>query len=215
MRDHDTSGSAEKAPLSTEDIARSPRDAGQARDGGGGRDGQGSAAPPVYPGESTEIPTNTSSPDDRERGGDADTEREEGYRDETPPADTQADESRAPTEGAPRAAAPPADAARAEGATAADGDGTEDAPELLSSEDEKSFRTRWHEVQNLFVDDPREAVHAADALVADVMQTLAATFAEHKENLEGQWNRGESVDTESLRIALRQYRSFFNRLLTT
>jgi hypothetical protein len=65
------------------------------------------------------------------------------------------------------------------------------------------------------VDDPREAVHEADTLVADVMQTLASTFAQHKKDLEGQWGEGEKVDTEELRGALRRYRSFFNRLLST
>ncbi|MEJ8667546.1 hypothetical protein WKI71_00275 [Streptomyces sp. MS1.AVA.1] len=70
-------------------------------------------------------------------------------------------------------------------------------------------------MQNKFVDDPREAVHTADALVADVMQQLATTFADHKQELEGQWNRGEQANTEDLRQALRHYRAFFNRLLTT
>ncbi|MFJ6836453.1 hypothetical protein [Streptomyces sp. NPDC091209] len=91
----------------------------------------------------------------------------------------------------------------------------EDVPQLLSAEDEEGFRSRWQEVQNRFVDDPRDAVHTADALVADVMQKLAATFADHKQELEGQWNRGEQANTEDLRLALRHYRSFFNRLLVT
>ncbi|WP_246102388.1 hypothetical protein [Streptomyces piniterrae] len=63
------------------------------------------------------------------------------------------------------------------------------------------------------MDDPREAVQSADALVAEVMQTLATTFADHKQALEDQWSRGEQVDTEGLRMALRHYRSFFHRLL--
>ncbi|WP_433567395.1 hypothetical protein ACQP1O_20685 [Nocardia sp. CA-151230] len=91
----------------------------------------------------------------------------------------------------------------------------EETPQLLTTEHEEGFRVRWQEIQNKFVDDPRDAVHAADTLVADVMQTLATTFAEHKQELEGQWNRGEQADTEDLRMALRRYRSFFNRLLTT
>ncbi|MFJ8596348.1 hypothetical protein [Streptomyces sp. NPDC093598] len=70
-------------------------------------------------------------------------------------------------------------------------------------------------MQNEFLDDPRDAVHTADALVADVMQKLAATFADHKKELEGQWNRGEQANTEDLRLALRHYRAFFNRLLVT
>jgi hypothetical protein len=91
----------------------------------------------------------------------------------------------------------------------------EDVPQLLTSEEEEGFRTRWQEIQNRFVDDPREAVHDADGLVADVMQTLAATFSQHKQDLEGQWSQGEEADTESLRMALRKYRSFFNRLLSS
>ncbi|MFI8825067.1 hypothetical protein [Streptomyces sp. NPDC053431] len=91
----------------------------------------------------------------------------------------------------------------------------DEAPRLMDPGDEESFRTRWHELQSLFVDDPRQAVHEADALVADVMQRLAATFADHRKSLEGQWRQGEDVDTESLRMALRRYRSFFHRLLST
>ncbi|MGW1541708.1 hypothetical protein ACWCPM_15980 [Streptomyces sp. NPDC002309] len=87
--------------------------------------------------------------------------------------------------------------------------------QLLSPQDEQGFRARWQEVQNKFVDDPRDAVHTADALVADVMQRLATTFADHKQELEDQWNRGEQANTEDLRQALRHYRSFFNRLLVT
>lgn len=89
----------------------------------------------------------------------------------------------------------------------------EEAPQLLSAEDAEGFRSRWQEIQGGFVDAPREAVQSADALVAEVMQSLAATFSDHKQALEEQWNRGEQVDTEGLRMALRQYRSFFNRLL--
>ncbi|XIE77445.1 hypothetical protein AB6O49_02485 [Streptomyces sp. SBR177] len=81
--------------------------------------------------------------------------------------------------------------------------------------DEETFRTRWHELQSLFVDDPRRAVHEADALVADVMQKLATTFSDHRKSLEAQWRQGEEADTESLRTALRRYRSFFHRLLRT
>ncbi|MFF5480846.1 hypothetical protein ACFY5C_26400 [Streptomyces sp. NPDC012935] len=91
----------------------------------------------------------------------------------------------------------------------------DEAPQILTPEDEEAFRTRWQDVQSKFVDDPRDAVHTADALVADVMQKLATTFADHKQELEGQWNRGEQANTEDLRQALRHYRSFFNRLLVT
>lgn len=91
----------------------------------------------------------------------------------------------------------------------------DEAPQLLTDDEDQAFRGRWQKIQNRFVDDPREAVHDADALVADVMQTLATTFAQHKKDLEEQWGQGEQVETEELRRALRRYRSFFNRLLST
>ncbi|MFI9272153.1 hypothetical protein ACIGXM_15725 [Kitasatospora sp. NPDC052896] len=93
--------------------------------------------------------------------------------------------------------------------------GEEENRPLLAQEDAESFRTRWQKIQTEFVDDPKEAVRSADALVAEVMRTLATSFAEHKDGLEGQWDRGEDIVTEDLRIALQRYRSFFNRLLTT
>ncbi|MGW6157820.1 hypothetical protein ACWFRM_32535 [Streptomyces sp. NPDC055144] len=98
--------------------------------------------------------------------------------------------------------------------TETDAPAEEEATQLLSAEDEEGFRSRWQEIQSKFVDDPRDAVHSADTLVADVMQTLATTFAKRKQELEEQWSRGERADTEDLRMALRHYRSFFNRLLT-
>jgi hypothetical protein len=91
----------------------------------------------------------------------------------------------------------------------------DETPQLMGPQDEEAFRARWQEIQSEFVDEPRDAVHDADELVADVMQQLAATFADHKQDLEGQWTRGEDVNTEELRTALQHYRSFFNRLLTT
>ncbi len=76
------------------------------------------------------------------------------------------------------------------------------------------LRSRWDGVQTSFVDEPRQAVQQADALVAEVMQTLARTFASERESLESQWTRGDDVSTEDLRQALRRYRSFFDRLLS-
>ncbi|MEV7780145.1 hypothetical protein [Kitasatospora sp. NPDC088351] len=90
-----------------------------------------------------------------------------------------------------------------------------DENEPLLGAEQEEFRSRWQKIQSDFVDDPRNAVHAADTLVAEAMQALATTFAAHKQDLEGQWHRGDEVPTEELRIALRRYRSFFNRLLST
>lgn len=85
---------------------------------------------------------------------------------------------------------------------------------LLPQADEADLRARWEEIQTRFVDDPRQAVEDADALVAGVMKRMAEGFAQAREQLEGQWSRGEDVGTEDLRVALQRYRSFFQRLLS-
>jgi hypothetical protein len=86
---------------------------------------------------------------------------------------------------------------------------------LMDDADSSSFQQRWSDVQSRFVDDPRAAVHEADTLVAEVMQSLARGFADHKAGLEDQWSRDDQPDTEQLRQALQRYRSFFSRLLAT
>ncbi len=75
------------------------------------------------------------------------------------------------------------------------------------------FQSRWSNVQTAFVDEPRRSVEDADKLVASVMQQLAAGFANERSGLEKQWDHGDNVSTEDLRVALQRYRSFFGRLL--
>jgi hypothetical protein len=72
---------------------------------------------------------------------------------------------------------------------------------------------RWSEIQARFVDDPREAVKAADTLVDEVIRDLTALFAEERGGLESHWDQNEQISTEDLRVAFRRYRSFFERLL--
>lgn len=85
---------------------------------------------------------------------------------------------------------------------------------LFSRDTATDFRARWDRVQKSFVDDPKEAVHAADELVAEVTKSLAQTFANQRSELERGLDQAETPTTENLRIALRQYRSFFERLLS-
>lgn len=85
---------------------------------------------------------------------------------------------------------------------------------LFGDEASDDYRSRWSDVQSRFVDDPRDAVKEADALVADLMKDLARSFADERSRLEGQWSRGDDVSTEDLRVALQRYRSFFGRLLS-
>nr|WP_271209759.1 hypothetical protein [Rhodococcus wratislaviensis]GLK34507.1 hypothetical protein GCM10017611_13550 [Rhodococcus wratislaviensis] len=86
--------------------------------------------------------------------------------------------------------------------------------QALFAEDELSvLRLRWDEVQSGFVDDPRECVQKADGLVSDVVDRITTGFSEARSRLEEQWARGEEGSTEDLRLALKRYREFFQRLL--
>ena len=85
---------------------------------------------------------------------------------------------------------------------------------LFPAGDADDLRTQWDSVQAGFVDEPRRAVEQADSLVAGAMKRLAETFAEERARLESQWDRGDDVSTEDLRVALQRYRSFFGRLLS-
>jgi hypothetical protein len=87
--------------------------------------------------------------------------------------------------------------------------------QLFSDEDTEEFRNRWAEIQRGFVDNPRNVVEDADRLVADLTQRITTQFGEERTLLEGQWDRDDDVSTEELRVALKRYRSFFERLLST
>ncbi|WP_051844890.1 hypothetical protein [Streptomyces globisporus] len=192
-------------------------------------------APPMYPGESTDIPVGTRADDDaRENAAVDDTREAEPRETERREPARRGAELREAGSGAEVGAGTGVGSGTDVGSGAEVGSGTdvgsgtevgtstdagpgtgEELPRLLDAEADEAFRTRWHEIQSRFVDDPRGAVHEADELVNEVIRRLAATFADRKKDLEGQWSEGEDVDTEDLRTALRQYRSFFNRLLTT
>jgi hypothetical protein len=89
-----------------------------------------------------------------------------------------------------------------------------DTAPLFPNNELEELRNRWSGVQTAFVDEPRRAVEQADGLVASTMKRLAEVFAEERSKLEHQWDRGDNVSTEDLRIALQRYRSFFQRLLS-
>jgi hypothetical protein len=85
---------------------------------------------------------------------------------------------------------------------------------LFDKGESKELQARWDKIQTGFVDEPRKAVEQADELVAAAMKRLAEIFADERTNLEREWAKGEDVSTEDLRVALRRYRSFFDRLLS-
>ncbi|WP_455355775.1 hypothetical protein [Streptomyces sp. SYSU K217416] len=203
MREPGDSGLPGEGGLTTENLAHPQEGADEGRDLDEGRElrdedtavqgepGSAEGQSAVFPGEAT---------------------GEWGQQDEPGPPDTAGQERAA------EARAEEAQEAEQQAGTgteaARDEQGDQDQP-LLSPEDAEGYRSSWGDIQGRFVDDPRDAVRSADALVAEVMQTLAQSFSSHKQGLEGQWDRGEEVPTEDLRLALQRYRSFFNRLLST
>ncbi len=85
---------------------------------------------------------------------------------------------------------------------------------LLSEDFLTTHRQKWTDIQSRFVDDPRMAVQEADGLVAEVIHELATKFSEQSKKLESKWQSGGDVSTEDLRVALRMYRAFFQRLMS-
>jgi hypothetical protein len=103
--------------------------------------------------------------------------------------------------------------------TAGTADSTAAAPatstgqDLFADNELAGLRARWDNVQAGFVDDPRECVKQADGLVTVVVEQLTVGFTQARSRLEEQWDRGEEASTEDLRVALKRYRDFFERLL--
>ena len=83
---------------------------------------------------------------------------------------------------------------------------------LLDRSDAERFRDRWQSIQGTFVDEPKQSVEQADALVTEVIQRLTETFQQERQSLESQLD-SDNVSTEDRRVALQRYRSFFERLL--
>ncbi len=84
---------------------------------------------------------------------------------------------------------------------------------LLDRDEAAKFRSRWNTIQGKFVDEPCSAVQQADALVAELIAHISQIFAGELNSLEAQWNQGNEVSTEDLRLTLQRYRSILNRLV--
>ncbi|MEO3776952.1 hypothetical protein ABGB16_08875 [Micromonospora sp. B11E3] len=135
--------------------------------------------------------------------------------------------SAAPTMVDPDTTAPDASAAAGAGLVGAAGAGAagvaaaarptgravpDDAATLFEPAAAQGFRDRWRDVQLRFVDDPKAAAAEAQSLVEEAIQALADALAEQKNRL-GDWQRAGADDTEQLRVAVRRYRDFLDRVL--
>jgi hypothetical protein len=84
---------------------------------------------------------------------------------------------------------------------------------LISHQQSAAYAERWDQVKGSFVDEPRQAVAAADQLVSELLEELQTLFRSQRHDIEQSLDADET-STEDLRVALRRYRSFFDRLLS-
>jgi hypothetical protein len=93
-------------------------------------------------------------------------------------------------------------------------EGRANAELLLPADRRDHLKAAWVEVQSAFIDEPADSVRRADALVKDVLKSVSERFEAVRRDLENEWSRGgEAASTESLRLAIRRYRTLFDRLL--
>ena len=86
-----------------------------------------------------------------------------------------------------------------------------ETPEFTAASATASLSARWHEIQAMFVDDPRSSAEMAAALVDESVQALVASVREQQDSLLAAWH-GANAGTEELRTAVQHYRAFGGRL---
>jgi hypothetical protein len=116
-----------------------------------------------------------------------------GQTNVTEPGEPRADTGQPPA-GAPGAAPQPGAA----------------APSLLGSLDAGEIRNRFLDIQAGFVDEPRQAVEEAGRFVDDLVRQVVDALQSQRGQVAGPAPEGS---TEDLRLALRAYRQFVDRLL--
>ena len=84
---------------------------------------------------------------------------------------------------------------------------------LVPQERTDEYTARWDALKGGFVDEPRQAVAEADQLVRELLDELQEVFRTQRQGLE-QGLDADQTSTEDLRVALRRYRSLFDRLLS-
>jgi hypothetical protein len=81
---------------------------------------------------------------------------------------------------------------------------------LLATLDAEGARSRFLDIQAGFVDEPRQAVEEAGRFVEELVQQVIDALQAQRAQLEAPV---EETSTEDLRLALRAYRQFVDRLL--
>ncbi|TQS31212.1 hypothetical protein [Microbispora sp. KK1-11] len=73
---------------------------------------------------------------------------------------------------------------------------------------DEALDSRWREIKTGFVDDPRQSVEQADALVEEALSALTS----RRQALLDKWKDNERGDTEALRLALHEYHALLAHL---
>jgi hypothetical protein len=81
---------------------------------------------------------------------------------------------------------------------------------LLGSLDAGDIRSRFLDIQAGFIDEPRQAVEEAGRFVDNLLRQVAEALQQQRGQLTG---AADEASTEDLRLALRAYRQFVDRLL--
>jgi hypothetical protein len=74
------------------------------------------------------------------------------------------------------------------------------------------FRGKWHEIKADFVDDPVAALTRAHDLLTDAVNELTEAMLAERDELDP-LRTTSTPDTESMRMAMRGYREFLDRIL--
>jgi hypothetical protein len=151
-----------------------------------------------------------------EDGGQGDTSADDG----TDNADRTAepDRSGAPVQAGPDvtagdgADAGEPDRAPSDGQLAPGASATDPVAALWGADLVSRYRGQWQLLQLRFVDDPHTATREAAGLVDDAVHSLTSSLEEQKRGLDD-WQADDTDDTEVMRVALRRYRDFLDRLL--
>jgi len=86
------------------------------------------------------------------------------------------------------------------------------ATALLASVDAEAVRRQFLDIQAGFVDEPRQAVQRAGELVDDLVRQVTQSLMVERDRLQGSLGADEA-STEDLRLAMRAYRAYVDRLL--
>jgi hypothetical protein len=97
------------------------------------------------------------------------------------------------------------------GADAASTPATGERVPLLAEADE--LRAGWQMIRAGFIDDPRGSVAEAANVVEKAAEMLVAALRAQQDEIRSSWDGdGSGIDTESMRQALLNYQSLFNRI---